>query len=952
MKRLLPLCLCAWAVLATVAGAAGDPQPTPRISLGAEFVENTRCPIFQAGQPVTVQVVVEGHRHGPETLEWTLTDYRDQLLKRGEEAVPKGEQRWEKRLSLPSDSAGYFQVNLRLAQSRVRIPATGSRPAGFLAYGVLPPIVPQPLEFVDQSRFGAQGTNFIKSGKQMVGDFVDPVYPALGAKWIYSNRRPAELYGKGPDSYRPRLDPELWRQRGMCEAAAGLCLLIDSHSVPSWLMDYPEGVKPKANPNPSFDLQAYPPKDFAAYREMMRQIATEQVVWRKTLFPRQKHSYYEIHWEPDWHWKGSDEQFVAMYRAASEGIHEGDPDGRLLGANFGVLKAGNERFRRLFALGLGKYLDGIVTHTYYIPIEQPPEAGDMLAELRDLVALKRQYLPAGTPLINSEWGLNYFGRPPDRDPTALRREAAWFLRGHLIALGEGCDTTFFFYTADIGVEGGGGLLYNLTTPNPMHGATHVAPKPVFMACAAATRLLEGSQSLGAIDYLGAEVWGYAFAVGGQNLLALWSKDDRTHSIGVPCGVERVTVFDPMGNARELACPGGVAQLEIGAMPVWLRGVAAGTLPFAAAGSAIALKAPAPCLPGQALAAVAPPAEAPLLKVFDGSQWLAVEPVLPPTLSAGAALLGAFAADRPLVPAAVAVLRVEPVVSLARGLADDPQRTLALAVANRTTRPLAGTLTVRSRHSEAVERPAAIAPGQTVTLTFAAKDLPFANAASSPLTVSFGEPAGSRVQAELAPGKLVLIASRSTGAIAADGDLREWQLERFVEYRGETKDGQPLAIRLALACDDQALYLALRVPDANHYQQWYPPDAWKGDSVQIGLAPEGKYAPGEWHKLLLGLPTAGGKAFAYCHEGPATLKGQFDAGTVPFAVRRGDGETVYELAYPWSRLGWERPPAQMRFGLLVNLVDLEDGQPSPRRLLDYFGGMAWGRPAEFPALRLQ
>ena len=88
---------------------------------------------------------------------------------------------------------------------------------------------------------------------------------------------------------------------------------------------------------------------------MLAQLVREQVVRRKTLFPNMSQNYYQISWEADWHWKGSDEDFIKMYQVAYEAVHENDPDGLLLGPNYGVLKTGNRLLRRLFPKGLGNW---------------------------------------------------------------------------------------------------------------------------------------------------------------------------------------------------------------------------------------------------------------------------------------------------------------------------------------------------------------------------------------------------------------------------------------------------------------------------------------------------------------------------------------------------------------------------------------------------------------------
>ncbi len=983
--------LGAWVLGSLGLSAPAAPAPTPRITLAAEFVQGTPCPVYRVGEAVELEVRVEGTRLRPEKLQWTVTDYRDQLVATGDKPVAAGSEPWVERMKVSTDVAGYFQVNLRLANSKVTLPRTGSRPAGFVAYGVLPPIHAAPLDHVDDSRFGAQGTCYIRSGEVMVGNYVDPVYPLLGAKWIYLNRRAGPLFRKGLDQHNLKLTAGDWQQQTMYEAAAGLCLFVDAFSVPAWLIDYPPGVEPKASPRLNQDLQAYPPKNWEAYGEIIGRIAAEQALRRKALFPNQRHNYYEIHWEPDWHWKGSDAGFIRMYEVAHAAIRRADPDGLLLGANYGVLKAGNERFRRLFAAGLGQHLDGIVTHAYYIPGPRAgvtPEDG-MIAELRELRAMMRQYLPPGAPLIQTEWGLHY-PKPLSEDPDGLRWEAAWFLRGHLVNLGEGADTTFFFYTADIGVSGGGGLLFNLTTPNPGAGATHVAPKPVFMATAAATRLLEGSTSLGALEYLADGSWGYAFQLGDERILALWSRDDRPRTIGVPTGTDRVTLFDPMGNTTELICERGVARVAIGAMPVYLRGVSPAVLPFAS-GAAGALALPAARFPGEPLAATRTPPGATVLKVFGDTGWTPLADRISPAQSPATILVGAFRASDPrdsqdeqqtqglvvralrdrtvrrrsrrttttehhsvagegcmgddtdAIPMAVAVVDIQPVAALSRS--GDALGETAVTVANRTAQPLRGTLVVRHGDTALLDTPLLVPADEPARVNVATTHLP----PGTTLQAVFTSAGGASIQAELPADGCRVTAERRATPPVIDGATTDWFLEDFTTYHTKTKRGKTES-RVAIGYDDTALYMAVRTRDRSHYQQASPADSWQGDSIQVGLAMEDRFARGQWHKLCFA--RGGDRTIGYCHEGPKAAKGALAGDAVPHAVVRDGNETVYEFAFSWQRLGASAPPDQLRIGLLVNDVDLEKGQPTRRSTADVFGGMSWSQPEDFGVLSLE
>jgi hypothetical protein len=260
--------------------AGAEPPLTPRLQVLAEFTTKPRCPVYESGEPVSLWVAIDGRRTADEKLIWTVNDYQGAVRDKGEVAVPKGDARWSTTLAMGDYGAGYFEVHVSLKRSGETLPQMGTRPPGFAAYGVLPSIERQALARVDDSRFGAQGTNFVASGEIGKGDFVDPVYPLLGAKWIYLNRRLGEIFGKAADSYQPVLDPETFRKTPNYEAKAGLCLLVDLHSVPAWLADVPEGrsLSQEGGNAVTEAGQRYPPKDFGVYKSLVAKLVAEQTV--------------------------------------------------------------------------------------------------------------------------------------------------------------------------------------------------------------------------------------------------------------------------------------------------------------------------------------------------------------------------------------------------------------------------------------------------------------------------------------------------------------------------------------------------------------------------------------------------------------------------------------------------------------------------------------------------
>jgi hypothetical protein len=550
----------------------------PPILVTLDFVGHDGCAVFRSEEKIAIAVRFHGRQVEHGRLSWLLSDWNGTIIAQGEIA-PARTRSGRNGIIHPGDHGpGWFQMQFHLEQTLTCPVRTSTTPAGTIAYAVLPAIEPLPLTHTDDSRFGAQGA---ECRDHLAPE--DRIWPLVGMRWAYRARRPFEIANAGPETFKPVLDPEKVTELAPTEAEHGLCLFVDAHSLPPWLTALPSGHGGGVwTPPETHYWQSYGAANASAYTRLMGQVAAEQAALRQAAFAKQKHNYYEIHWEPNWHWKGSDDEFIQMYKAAREGIHGHDPHGLLLGANYGAIDSGYQHLARLLAKGLGEHLDGIVTHTYYLPmLYRSPEAAGIIEGMRGLANLVRRHLPAGAPILNSEWGVNCnesFARRKIDDGSRLRQEAAWFLRTHLIALGEGARTTFFYETVDPDERGGWGLFYRNPHPQPASGACHIAPKPVFAPVAAATRLLEGTTTLGPVDYLGEPTWGYAFDRAGQRILALWSRDDRPRTIMLPCGNGPIILHDPLGNTRKLRVQKGTCQIPLDAQPVFVSGLSPSALP--------------------------------------------------------------------------------------------------------------------------------------------------------------------------------------------------------------------------------------------------------------------------------------------------------------------------------------------------------------------------------------
>lgn len=939
----------------------GRAETAPALGLTAEFTQNAKCPVFKNGETVEISVTVRGTRTGEDTLLWNAADWMGRVIDSGKITVPSGAADWSCLLKPKSLGVGYFTMSLRLEKSGVTLPALGSRPAGILSYAILPAIEPLPLAHNDDSRFGAQGVSAVQ------GDNPYSLYPLVGMKWAYRDRRLFDLAPKSLEQYQPVLDPAKAREAAMQEGYTGMSVFVDAHSLPIWLTQFPAGSTPeKWHPSATLNFQSYPPNDYAQYEAFIGKIAAEQAVFKKAALPGQAHNYYEIHWEPDWHWKGTDEEFIQMYEHARAAIKRNDPDGLLLGANYGVLAEGNKRLERLFKKGLGKHLDGIVTHTYYLPmLRRSPEQAGIVEDMRKLTAMTMEYISPEAPIINSEWGVScpdYFGVSPQKDLSVLNREAAWFLRGHLIALGEGARTTFFFYLVDHDVFG---LFFNLDFPRSRFKPERVAPKPVFSAVATMTRLLEGTRNIGRVDYLGKNVLGYIFSRQGENIAAIWSTDEKERTVIFPVGADKVEVRDLMGNRTEIATKNGALTLKIGAIPLYVSGISAQALPALSAKWA----------PSTLIAGASENAKTEGVSRYEiytgenvatcgqsGSLFLPLQTPPGRWLLVAVDAKGKWLGSQYLTVTPSVEIQCDPKKIGVRAATDASQLTVRLK--NRSDKKSSGSVTVLGLNNEELKRAAVTIPPRAEVETVLAlpKISRLAATAGNTLQIRYRGEDGTQAE-EPVEVELGYSIARLTKALTIDGDLSEWPLESFqtvdtgeaVKVNGSDWQGAAdLSFRYAIRYDDAALYIAIRDRDQSFCQLNEAAKAWMGDSIQIGVGIGRRGA--EWKSSVsycFATDSRTQKGKVYRHHGTDQLPAcEVALGKIRMGFKRVGDENLYEIAIPWRELdrSLQGPPVDrlIGVGLLVNDADFEPNQTTPgvRKAMEALGGMANLKPADF------
>jgi hypothetical protein len=542
-------------------------------SLHISVSGNDLTQTFTSGSVFTVKF--DAVAKNADAIAWQIVDYTDTAVASGSINVPKGSTTTT--LACTSTLAGYFAASAKLQSDGATEPQLGSRPAGYASFGVLPSladIVPAVTGALDQHRIGLQGANYVESGVCCSGNGLQPVNENLGSTWVLDNRSQSSTEPQNANQYNPdnhSLDPGL--QQGT------LARIVTLNGLPSWA-----STAPSANA-----FGTYPPKSFSAFQSYTALVGEESTRIHAKYIPNQQKNYYQVTWEPDpgpaTEWNGSDQQFVELYKAAWNGVHSSDPDAAVMGPTTQGLVTCGQWLTRLAPMGFAKYLDAVACHGYYTlaaSSSKPPESADLPGQIQGLRKAMAGVLPAGTKLFVTETGISY----PEGShysasyPTTevLTEHAEAVVRTHLIMLGEGVDTSFLFYSADFSQDVGFGMYFNLTMANNNFNSPDIAPKPAALAVAATTRLVDGSRSLGALNDLPSDAYGYSFLLADKShvMTALWAHNGSfnagmSYQLKLDSSEKSGTavVFDTMGNPKSVRYTNGVLQLTLSEMPIYV-----------------------------------------------------------------------------------------------------------------------------------------------------------------------------------------------------------------------------------------------------------------------------------------------------------------------------------------------------------------------------------------------
>jgi hypothetical protein len=531
---------------APLTDAAGIPT-SAKLVLTAD-TSRPDASIFPAGEPVklTFNVKTAADATMPTELKLTFTDEHDQPIDAKTIPIqPDANGRWQTTVEAPSQKLGFYRVHATLSDGTELSPM-GSRPAGIMTYAAVPDPAKRPRLDENNSRFGMQGA-----------PYVGEVPSLLGIRWVLDD---GLFWRRTEPDHAGQFSGDRLKKyisgRNPGTDAFPVYTLVTLFVAPKWAVE-PETF--------SYETGKLTPEGEKAWADYCKAAATAYC----TRYPTRHKHIYQITWEPirPWGFKGTDQDLIRIYQIAYPILHKADPQAIVAGPCRGLWNNGDPQATvRLFKLGLGKYLDAYIAHPYY---SKTPEMDGMPQSIRNLKQMLRDTTGKDLPLYGSEQGLT-----SNEEVSKELTQAQILIRQDLITLGEGFqfNLTFTFYDYRLAGQKGYGCNYNLEKNIPFGSHNKVSPKPISPAYAAASMLLDGSDSVGAIEWLGPETWGYAFQNKQGVTLALWSYGSKPQTVTVPTGSESVQVYDWMGNADTVPSPTGSIQLALGPEPTYITGV--------------------------------------------------------------------------------------------------------------------------------------------------------------------------------------------------------------------------------------------------------------------------------------------------------------------------------------------------------------------------------------------
>lgn len=672
-------------------------------------------------------------------------------------------------------------------------------------------------------------------------------------------------------------------------------------------------------------------------------------------------TFWEVWNEPNigfWKPQPNPKDYAALLKVTYAAVKRGNPDAQVVA----MVTAGIDLkfIENVLAEGTVGYFDAVSVHPYRYPTA--PEAGKttMLDHLQKLVALLDKYGAKDMPIYNSE-----VGWPNQEDPRGLPEAISanylsrMYVQLHAIPQ---IRATFWYDFQNDGLkrdynENNFGLLHN-----------DFSPKAPAVAYRMTSLALKGRRYVKELATKDDTTRAYLFAgADGSQVVAAWSVAG-TGALAMAWQAAEVQIISAAGPIRQEMLTGGSLTVELGETPIFilgqgkvelaksaLSGEGSWTVPGRPVRLPVAVRNPQSVAVSGPLQVtvpegwtvqgvgsvlldrrekttcpitVCPPQSAAtgktypvLCRWFDGKGRFLGAVTLPVELRAAAELALSYqGATRSLQVAGTSPLATPPVVSKATLrflLPDGTEQSQELTEKLVWRQSAKGWFREGASSTFSLDVPC---PELTVAPTVAELVVEFADVPS----------VSARCEFNLWPVP--------AAAITVDGKTDDWlgmAQVALTEFDGPDKQDwsgpQDNSATVSLAHDMDYLYVWVEVTDDQQAQPEVGGGVWRGDGVQLSLAPvDGK--PEDRVEIGLSLTSQGPQVYRWTQHEELLAD-------VPLSVTREGQVTRYEAAIPWSVLGGcPADGAQRRFALVVNDRDGKDREG----WLRLFAGLGWSK----------
>lgn len=857
--------------------SAQDSNPSPSV----KFTSAAKGNIFTANSGEITLSILSGDQVTGGTV--VFKDEQGQIT--GKQIIPSG----ETRVNVPLAQKGFYQLDADITF------ASGKTVHAETTAAVVGSLLDDAIR--NQSRLGLWT---VQGDRDLV--------LAAGARWnraMTTIKDLPENFAHSESAPDPQAKPPFDMSGFTYEG-------VISFGLPLWLMDSePEAHKGFGNPFRT-------PKNWDTLSDLVKAFTLRPPRWSE--FP----PYLEIYNEPEWHWKGTNEDLIRFEKTVADAVKAVRPDVKVLGPGFSSIRIKDSArldLETVNRMGLLDHLDGLVLHAY-VDGSAPEEL--FIQRIQELQEFLARIGRPDFPIHLTEFG--WCTKPGTwQRPVDELTQAQYVVRSLTLLAALGVENSTYFALLFKAAPNEGERSFSI-----IHN--DLTPKPAFASYSNVARWLADVRGKGRWLHLTPTTHLVVFQKEQKTVAVAW---DTKTAWSIPLSDVYTHAEEMTG--RPLSNASGT-ELQVSPSPVFLELKNSGLYHLK--------KLPAVRLMRGTSAAVTPPL---------GAQWLTPSPLgikgklvtAPRNAQQGSYLLLSHS-DKEWTSLPIDVIAPVEISAahIAWPLSANAPR-ISLNVQSHAEAPVTASANAKFEKVRTLfGGPVAIAPTQSSEITIPVEDFTLGKRYRGTLSVESRDN-GERDQIQQALDFTIVAAQR----VAQDGNP-DWNAITAINFSdwepfGGRSEKSDCSATFQAAYGPQALYLRICVRDDQHLQTGIPERLFSQDSIQIGLDAD---AEKTWEANdLFGLK--GHRVFEYgaAWDGTKSMNWRWISYTpeLPVGVseprmgtviRRQGDITEYLLTFPWEILGCKQAPKSgSAMGIALAVTDADPGK-NGRRGLKLFNGI--------------